>query len=136
MYLIGKNLWEIVTGAEVMDNDLSYAEKWKFKKRGNQALATICLRISTNLQIYGFTSETAQDAWENLEKHFQLKILSKKIFYRRKLYSAQMVKGQNIKEHINHIKTLSEHLEVINDRIAKKILWFFWLVVCLRSITF
>ena len=31
-----------------------------------------------------------------------------------------MVKGQNIKEHINHIKTLSEHLKAINDRIAKK----------------
>ena len=120
MYLIGKDLWEIVTGAEVMDDDLSDAEKRKFKKRENQALAIICLGISTNLQIYVRSSETAQAAWENLEKHFQQKTLSKKIFYRRKLYSARMEKGQNMTEHINYIKTLSEHLEAIDDRIAEK----------------
>ena len=90
MYLIGKDLWEIVTGNEVMDKDLSDAEKRKFKKRENQALAAICLAVSTNLQIYVRSSETAGAAWENLEKHFQQKTLSKKIFYRRKLYSARM----------------------------------------------
>ena len=47
MYLIGKDLWEIVTGAEVTDNDLSDREKQKFKKRENQALAAICLGILT-----------------------------------------------------------------------------------------
>ena len=37
MYLIGKDLWQIVTGAEVMDNDLSDAEKQIFKRCENQA---------------------------------------------------------------------------------------------------
>ena len=37
MYLIGKDLWEIVTGAGVMDNDLSDAEKQIFKRCENQA---------------------------------------------------------------------------------------------------
>ena len=92
MYLIGIDLWEIFTGAEIMDNDLSDAEKWKFKKRENQALTAICPGKSANLHIYVRSSETAQDAWENLEKHFQLKTLSKKIFYQRKLYFAQMEK--------------------------------------------
>ena len=31
-----------------------------------------------------------------------------------------MQKGQNMKEQINHIKTLSEHLEAIDHRIAEK----------------
>ena len=35
MYLIGKDLWEIVTGTEVIVEDWSDAEKWKFKKREN-----------------------------------------------------------------------------------------------------
>ena len=38
MYLIawiGKDLWEIVTGAEVMGNDLSDTEKRKFKGNPN-----------------------------------------------------------------------------------------------------
>ena len=120
MYLRCNDLWEIVTIAEVMNNDLPDAEKRKFKKREKQALASIYLGILTNLQISVRSSETAQDAWENLEKHFQLKTLSKKIFYRRKLYSARMEKRQNMTEHINHIKTLSEHVETIDDRIAEK----------------
>ena len=37
MYLTGKDLWEIVTGAEVMENDLSDAEKRIFKRCENQA---------------------------------------------------------------------------------------------------
>ena len=120
MYLIGKDLWEIVTGTELLNDELSEADKRKFKKRENQALAAICLGISTNLQIYVRSSETAKAAWESLEKHFQQKTLSKKIFYRRKLYSARMEKGQSMTEHINYVKTLSEHLEAIDDRIAEK----------------
>ena len=81
MYLRCNDLWEIVTVAEVMNNDLPDAEKQKFKKREKQALASICLGILTNLQISVRLSETAQAAWENLEKHFQLKTLSKKTFY-------------------------------------------------------
>ena len=94
MYLRCNDRWEIVTVAEVMNNDLPDAEKRKFKKREKQALASICLGILTNLQISVRLSETAQNAWENLEKHFQLKTLSKKIFYRRKLYSARMEKDK------------------------------------------
>ena len=120
MYLIGKDLWEVVTGTEVMENDWTEAEKRKFKKRENQALAAICLGISTNLQIYVRSSETPKSAWDNLEKHFQQKTLSKKIFYRRKLYAAQMEKGQSMTEHVNYIKTLGEHLEAIDDAIAEK----------------
>ena len=87
MYLIGKDLWEIVTGTEVLSDEASEAEKRKFKKDENKALAMICLGISTSLQIYVRSCETAKSAWESLEKHFQQKTLSKKIFYRRKLYS-------------------------------------------------
>ena len=41
MYLIGKDLWEILTSGEVMDHDLSDA--LKFKNRGNQPFVAICL---------------------------------------------------------------------------------------------
>ena len=90
MYMIGKNLWEIVNGTEVWSDE---AEKRKFKKSDNKALAIICLSISTNLQIYVRSCKTAKSAWESLEKHFQQKTLSKKIFYRRKLHSEKNEKG-------------------------------------------
>ena len=62
MYLIGKDLWEIVTGTEVMNEDASEDEKRKFKKRENQALACVCLSVATKLQIYVRSAKHAKEA--------------------------------------------------------------------------
>ena len=120
MYLIGKDLWDIVKGDEEIDDDASAEEKRKFKKRENVALAAVCLSISQSLQIYVRSADNAKSAWDILEKHFQRNTLSRKIHYRRKLYSARMEKGANMIEHINSIKVLSEHLEAIDDAITEK----------------
>jgi len=120
MYLIGKDLWEIVDGTNTLNDDATEKEKKDFKKGENRALAMICLSISTNLQIYVRSAETPKQAWDSLEKHFQQKTLSKKIFYRRKLYASRMTSGQDMTEHVNHIKTLAEHLQAIDDEIAEK----------------
>lgn len=120
MYLIGKDLWGIVTGAETLGENATEKERKNFKKRENQALAMICLAISTSLQIYVRSAQTPTEAWDNLERHFQQKTLSKKIFYRRKLYASRMASSQDMTEHINNIKTLAEHLEAIDDKVAEK----------------
>ena len=52
MYLIGKDLWEIVQGVETTSEEASQEEIRKFKKRENLALASICLSLGTSLQIY------------------------------------------------------------------------------------
>ena len=80
MFLIGKDLWEIVTGAETMPADASAETQRKFKKRENLALATVCLSVATNLHIYVKSAKNAKEAWDNLEKHFEEKSLSQKIF--------------------------------------------------------
>ena len=54
MYLISKDLWEIVTGAEVMDSDLSDTDNQMFKKHENQVFAAIYLDIYQ--KTYRFTS--------------------------------------------------------------------------------
>ena len=120
MFLIGKDLWEIVNGAVTRDENANEGERRKFKKRENQALAMVCLSVSTSLQIYVRSSNSARDAWCNLEKHFEQKSLSKKILYRRKLYSARLEKGGSMIDHINYIKTLSEHLEAVDDLVQEK----------------
>ena len=120
MYLIGKDLWELVTGAETLGENATAEATQKFKKRDNKALACVCLSVASNLQFYVRSAKNAKEAWESLENHFEEKSLAKKIFYRRKLYSARMEKGTNMVSHINYVKTLSEHLEAIDDRITEK----------------
>ena len=120
MCVIGKDLWEIVTGTEVLAEGASAQEQRSFRKRENQALACVCFSVATSLQIYVRSAKSSKEAWDNLGSHFEEKSLSKKIFYRRKLYSARMEKGTNMVTHINYVKTLSEHLESVDDPIAEK----------------
>ena len=120
MYLIGKDLWELVTGEETLNATANPEQQRRFRKRENVALATVCLSVETSLQIYVRSAKNAKAAWDNLEQHFERKSLSQKIFYRRKLYSARMGKGAKMIDHINYIKTLAEHLEAVDDEIAEK----------------
>ena len=120
MYLIGKDLWELVTGEETLNAAANPEQQRRFRKRENVALATVCLSVETSLQIYVRSAKNAKEAWDNLEQHFERKSLSQKIFYRRKLYSARMGKGAKMIDHINYIKTLAEHLEAVDDEIAEK----------------
>ena len=119
MLLIAKDLWKIVTGAETLNESATAEEQRKLKTRENPAFATICLSVSTNLQIYVRNAAKAK-AWDNLSKHFEQKMLSRKIFYKRKFYSARMDKGTNMTEHINYVKTLSERLEAVEDPVNEK----------------
>ena len=120
MFLIGKGLWEIVDGTETVAHDASEELKAKFKKRDNLALATICLGINSDLHIYVRGSKAGNEAWDALSKRFEEKTLSKKISYRRKLYKTHMNPGTDMTTHINDIKTISEHLEAVEDPVDEK----------------
>ena len=119
MFLIGKDLWDIVNGADVLEEDATAEEKRKFRKQDNIALASICLSVTSSLQIYVRSAETGKEAWDCLAKHFQQKTLSRKIHLRRKLYSAKLSQNGDMIEHINNVKTIAEHLEAIGDPIAE-----------------
>ena len=120
LFLIGKGLWEIVDGTETVAEDASEDARAKFKKRDNLALATVCLGINSDLHIYVRGSKTGKEAWEDLSKRFEEKTLSKKISYRRKLYKTHMNPGTDMTTHINQIKTISEHLEALDDPVVEK----------------
>ena len=107
MPLIGKDLWEIVNGSEVLNATAIAEERRKCKNRENLALASVCLSVSTTLQIYVGAAKTGKEAWDSLAKNFQQKMLSQKIHLRRKLYSAQLEKDGDMVEHIKSVKTIA-----------------------------
>ena len=119
MVLIGKDLWEIVEGTELMPTTRDANRLSKFRKRENQALALICLSVSPSLQIYVRSAKTGKEAWDSLAKRFEEKTLTRIISYRRQLYSTRMVSGSMI-DHVNNLKTISERLESLDDGVAEK----------------
>ena len=120
MSLIGKDLWEIVEGSEILQERPTEAQRIQFRKRDNKALSMICLSVATELQIYVRSAKSGKEAWDSLEKHFEEKTLSKKIFHRRKLYHAEMEQGKSMVDHINNVKTIAEHLESLEDAPSEK----------------
>ena len=122
MYLIGKDLWDIVQGKEVLTAEPEPTEKQRndYRKRDQHSLAIIWLSIQTGLQIYVRSCNTGKEAWDNLCAHFEEKTLSKKIFWRRKLYELRLSNSCTMESHINELKTISEHLEALNDAVLEK----------------
>ena len=115
MSLTGRDLWEIVEGTEVMRDGANEQQRTAFRKRDKKALSMICLAVSKDLQIYVRGSKSSKEAWDKLANHFEDKTLSKKVFYRSKLYHAVLEKGKSMEEHINNIRTIADHLEAIGD---------------------
>jgi hypothetical protein len=122
MYLVGRDLWEIVDGTEMLENVPDEASIRRFRKRDNQALSIICLAVSTGLQIYIRNANSAKEAWDSLADHFEEKTLSKQIELRKKLYSIRLVSGSSktMIDHINEVKTIAEHLESVEDPVRDK----------------
>lgn len=114
MLLMGKNLWEIVDGSETVNGLTTHGEVLKFKRRHNYALSTICLNVSRDLHIYIRSAKSAKEAWDNLESRFEEKSITRKLELRRKLYDAKL-NNSTMTEHINHIKTIAEQLESLDD---------------------
>ena len=120
MYLVGRDLWDIVEGTETLaeeetDND----RRRKFKRRENLAMSYICLSVSTPLQIYVRGAKNAKEAWDALMDHFEEKTLSKIVHYRRKLYRLSVEKSTNMTAHVNNLKTIAERLESVGNPVEE-----------------
>ena len=84
-------------------------------------MSKVCVNISPSLHTYVRSCKTAKEVWDNLEKRFEEKCLTKKIEYRRLLYVGRYdVEGTSMIEHINHLKTIAERLEAREDPVAEK----------------
>ena len=119
MMLIGMDCWEIVEGTEVLPAESTPKQQQDFRKRVNKSLSRICLGVSQNLQIYVRNAKTGKEAWDSLMNHFEEKTLSRKIQFRRKLYSARLEQG-NMTDHVNELRTIADHLESLDDPVTEK----------------
>ena len=120
LLLQGKDLWDYVDGSETLVAEATDEMKKKWKKCDNQARSIICLSVQENVQIYVRSSKTSKEAWDSLSKHFQEKTLSTIIHWCRKLYSARMSNAAGMEAHLNNIKTISYHLEALDDAVVEK----------------
>jgi hypothetical protein len=120
MHLVGRDLWEIVTGDEEVGEHASADARKRFKKRENQAWSVVCLAVRQDLQIHVRHCTTGKEAWDALCNRYEEKSLSRILNLRRTLYRAQMDSQTTMQSHINHIKTVGDQLSDVDDTVAEK----------------
>ena len=119
MLLMAKDVWDIVSGVETLDDDASNDVKAKFKKRDNFARSVICLSVSSSNKIYVRNAKTSKETWDALANHFEEKTVSRKVMLRRKLYSMRM-EGKSAADHINTLRTVNDNLQSLGDALLEK----------------
>ncbi len=71
MHLVGKDLWEIVSGDEELSLNANADARKRFKKRENQAWSAVCLAVNKELQIHVRHCKTGKEAWDTLCNRFE-----------------------------------------------------------------
>ena len=117
--LMAKDVWDIVSGVETLDENASNEVKTKFKKRDNFARSVICLSVSSSNKIYVRNAKTSKETWDALANHFEEKTVSRKVMLRRKLYSMRM-EGKSAVDHINTLRTVNDNLQSLGDALLEK----------------
>ena len=120
MLLMGKDIWDIVTGDDILPEEANEERRRKHKRRDQLAMSLICLNVSESLQIYVRGAGNAEEAWKCLSDHFEEKTLSRVIQQRRKLYNTKLQKGTTMTAHINCLKTIAEQLESLDDPVSER----------------
>ena len=121
MILEDKDLWSIVCGEEVepADDGPAAASIPKSRKRARKAYATICLSLGDNQLSLVRSAQTAREAWQKLESHYETKSLANKLFLRKQYFSATMSEGDTMMEHINKMRSLAEQLASVGAQVSE-----------------
>ena len=122
MLLIGKNLWEIVEGTEILPDDANQQQRTDFRKRSNKALSLICLSVSTSLSFYVRGAKSGKEAWDCLQNHFEEKTLSRKVALHTKLFAIKFDGTVSMAEHVNKIRTIADQLAALDKEIDESFL--------------
>ncbi|CAI5739329.1 unnamed protein product [Peronospora destructor] len=65
------------------------------------------------------SANKAHDAWSRLEGHCEKKSLANKLFFRRRFFTAKMDEGDDVLQHINKLKTLTEQLDAVKAPVSE-----------------
>ena len=120
-FLLAKGLYEIVDGSE--KEPASTAEgkvKEAYKERSRKAFSHIVLSVSTELLYLITDCNSAADAWNKLQSHFERNTLANKLFLKKQYFRSSMKEGTPIEQHMKHMKDLSDKLAAVGAAITEE----------------
>ncbi|CAB3988320.1 Hypothetical predicted protein [Paramuricea clavata] len=98
-----------------------------FNSSAKKAWTRICLAIEPEYQIHMRDTRIAKEAWDALKGQFACESLLQKVRLRQQYYSCRFRPGDNMFEHISHLRSLHDQLKEMGVNIDDKELQYYWL---------
>src|SRR5215472_6164125 len=108
MVLMAKELWDIVSGAEVKPDGEKQGAAWE--KRAQKALAIISLSLTPTEQQHIIDCTSPNEAWDILEKLYEGKGRNRKFMLLAELFGLSMEKLDD---------KMSEYLRSVKEKVSK-----------------
>ena len=113
MVLVTSDLWDIVTGEEIIpDSEEDGTRITQWKKRDRKAQAEISLHLSDSQLPLVMRLKTSNDMWDALKNQYERKSMPNVIFFKRKYRDAKMKEGEDMLRHIN------KHQEIVDQLVS------------------
>ena len=117
---MAKDLWRLVDGTEVLQDDMSAQQRADFNKRSQKVFSTIVISVSSS-QLYLITLyEEPRRAWTALRNHFERVTLENKLILKKQYFRMEMTEDTSMEAHIKTMKELTDRLAAINAPIAEE----------------
>ena len=116
MVLIDKEIWDVVDGSEAPPKEEKELKLWNAKDK--KALATICLTVKDSELVHIRSCTSSAEAWKKLAEVYETKGLARRLYLRRKFFTAQLQDGTAMQAHINKIMMLAEQLDAIGAGVS------------------
>ena len=108
---------ETVTSDDVIKSQEKVSE---YELRADKAYSLIALNVDKHLQIHVSSTNSAKEAWDSLQKHFEFVSVSQMVRLTRRFYAAQMEEGADLMKHITTMTSLAEQLREMKEDISSK----------------
>ncbi|CAD7012038.1 unnamed protein product [Ceratitis capitata] len=120
--LVHSELWPIVCGKCIKNEEATAAESAAFDMQDEKALASIMLSIKPSQLNHVKHSKTSLEAWNSLREVYQPSGPARKITLFKKLLYLRKSEGNNMKEHISEFYAVLEQLNEIGVIVPEEML--------------
>ena len=122
LILLREEVWSVVDGTEKApvegsaDNAKAQIDAWR--KKDEKAYTSICLSISDSELPHIRACTSAAEVWKTLNDTYESSDLARKLYLRRKFFTAQMQDGDSMQDLFNRVDELAEQLRGVGQDIA------------------
>eukprot|EP00795_Rhopilema_esculentum_P013175 gene13175-3975_t len=121
LVLMERGLWGFIQDEqEVPPQSADASARNAYRLRSDKAYSLIALSVQKTLQVHIASTVNPKEAWDILQKHYELVSVTQIVRLNRIFYAASMKEGDYLMEHITYMTSFAEQLRESKEDISSK----------------